>query len=222
MTATLLLEEASTNTTVLAQQLPPTADDGIHHQIITSCNYSNLTKLIRVTTYVLRFIHNRRHSSNQVGTLTSEEQKKAKLLWLHNTQPQASRREIANIRSNSQRLPLVRQLCLFLDQSGALCCGGRIHNASISELAKFPYLLPTKHHFTQLVIYAIHNAQLHAGVNATLTALRQNYWIPAACQIIRQLLKKCVTCQRVIAKPHQAPDPPPLAVTRTEASRPFK
>ena len=72
MTATLLLEEASTNTTVLAQQLPPTADDGIH-QIITSCNYSNLTKLIRVTAYVLRFIHNRRHSSNQVGTLRTEE-----------------------------------------------------------------------------------------------------------------------------------------------------
>ena len=46
MTATLLLEEASTNTTVLAQQLPPTADDGIH---------------------------NRRHSSNQVGTLRTEE-----------------------------------------------------------------------------------------------------------------------------------------------------
>ena len=101
--------------------------------------------------------------------------------------------------------------------------GGRIHNAPISGLAKFPYLLPTKHHFTQIVIYAIHNAQLHAGVNATLTALRQNYWIPAACQVIRQLLKKCVTCQRVIAKPYQAPDPPPpLAVTRTQASRPFQ
>ena len=42
----LILEEASTNTTVLAQQLPPTADDGIH---------------------------NRRHSSNQVGTLRTEE-----------------------------------------------------------------------------------------------------------------------------------------------------
>ena len=72
------------------------------------------------------------------------------------------------------------------------------------------------------MIYAIHNAQLHAGVNATLTALQQNYWIPAAHQIIRQLLKKCVTCQRVIANPYRVPDPPPLAVTRTQASRPFQ
>ena len=72
------------------------------------------------------------------------------------------------------------------------------------------------------MIYAIHNAQLHAGVNATLTALQQNYWIPAARQIIRQLLKKCLTCQRVIANPYRVPDPPPLAVTRTQASRPFQ
>ena len=114
MTATLLLEEVSTDTTAPANQLSPTADDGIH-QIITLCNYSNLTKLIRVTAYVLRFVHNCRHSSNQVGALTSEEQKTAKLLWLHNTQQQAFRREIANIRSNSQCLPLVRQLRLFLD-----------------------------------------------------------------------------------------------------------
>ena len=75
MIATLLLEEVLTDTTTPAQQLSPTVDDGIH-QIITLSNYSNLTKLIRVTAHVLRFIHNCRHSSNQVGALTSEEQKK--------------------------------------------------------------------------------------------------------------------------------------------------
>ena len=41
-------------------------------------------------------------------------------------------------------------------------------------------------------------------------------------QIIRQPLRKCVTCQRVIAKPYQAPDLPPLTMTRTQASRPFQ
>ena len=42
-------------------------------------------------------------------------------------------------KSKGNRLPLVRQLRLFLDSNGLLRCGGRIHNAPISELAKFPY-----------------------------------------------------------------------------------
>ena len=33
--------------------------------------------------------------------------------------------------------------------------------------------------------------------------------------IIRQLLRKCVICQKVIAKPYQAPDLPPLIAGRT-------
>ena len=70
---TLLLEEVLADTTASDQQLLPTIDDGIH-QIISLCSYSNLTKLIRVTAYVLRFINNCRHSLKQVGALTSEKQ----------------------------------------------------------------------------------------------------------------------------------------------------
>ena len=212
--------EAITHTLTLIQQ-PIANDEGIH-QIIPLSHYSNLTKLLRVTAYILRFIHNCRDSSKQLGPLTSVELKKANLLWVLNTQLQVFGNEIANIKSNSNRLPLVHQLRLFLDQCGALRCGGRIHNALICELAKFPYLLPTKHYFTRLIIYATHDIQLHAGVNGTLTAICHSYWIPAACQIIRQLLRKCVICQKVIAKPYQAPDPPPLIAGRTQASRPFQ
>ena len=48
----------------------------------------------------------------------------------------------------------------------------------IAELARFPYLLPSKHALTSLVIWKAHENQLHAGVNATMTAVRQMYWIP--------------------------------------------
>ena len=182
---TLTAEGAMTSTPTSSQHITSTADSRVH-QIITSSNYSNLNKLLRVTANVLRFTHNCRNSSKLVGVLSPVELKKANLLWILNTQQEVFSSEIANIRSKSQRLPLVRQLRLFLDQSGALRCGGRIHNAPIGELAKFPYLLPTKHHFTT------HKAQLYAGVNDTLTSIHQSYWIPAACEMIRQLLRKCV------------------------------
>ena len=73
--------------------------------------------------------------------------------------------------TTSHRLPLVRQLRLFIDSHGTLHCGGRIHNAPTSEFTKFPYLLPTKYPFTKLVMYDTHQRLLQAGTNSTVTAL---------------------------------------------------
>ena len=135
---------------------------------------------------------------------------------IQNTQYQAFRSEIQNIKANSCRIPQ------FLDQSGNLRCGGRIHNAPITELPKLPYLLPAKYPFTTLTVQAIHQAQLHSGVNATLTAIRQKFWIPAARRVVRGILRQCVTYQKVTGRPYQAPDPPPLIKARIQESQPFE
>ena len=58
----------------------------------------------------------------------------------------------------------------------------RIHNAPLSESAKFPYLLLSRFHFTVVIIQQAHAVQLHSGVNAMLTMLHQQYWIPSAQQ----------------------------------------
>ena len=57
----------------------------------------------------------------------------------------------------------VRQLRLFLDHNQLLRCGGRIRNAPLSDLAKFPYISPSRYHFTVLVIKDAHVTQLHSG-----------------------------------------------------------
>ena len=81
-------------------------------------------------------------------------------MWIKETQQAVFTKEINNIKSKTNRLPLARQLQLFLDKSVLIHCGGRIHNAPTTELAKFPYLLPSKHLFTKLVIYSFHEKQL--------------------------------------------------------------
>jgi len=53
---------------------------------------------------------------------------------------------------------LVRQLHLFLDDNNIIHCGGRIHNAPVSELIRFPYLLLQNHPFTTLVIMSVANS----------------------------------------------------------------
>ena len=100
---------------------------------------------------------------------------------------------------------LVKQLCLFLDSDGYIRCGGRIHNAPVAELAKFPYLLPGKHHLTRLIIQDTHERLLHAGISATVTQVLQKYWIVSIRQNTKILLRKCVTCRKVIGKPYTIP-----------------
>ena len=185
--------------------------------------YSSLQKLLAVTAYVLRFINIiRQRVSTNMKHLTTIELAKANIKWLHAVQHEAFFAEISNLKSQSPRLPLVRQLRLFLDEDQLIRCGGRIHNAPLSELTKFPYLLPSKHRFTNLVISQAHVMQHHSGVNSTLTTIRQQYWIPSGRQRVRSLLRKCVICRKTTGKAYTTPDPPPLVKCRVNKTQSFE
>ncbi|XP_065905584.1 uncharacterized protein [Dysidea avara] len=73
-----------------------------------------------------------------------------------------------------------------------------------------------------MFIQQTHKKLHHAGVSTTVTALRQVFWIPTIRQRVKKQLRQCVTCNRLMGKPYQAPDPPPLPRMRVEASQPFK
>ena len=192
------------------------------HQLITVSNFSTLSKLLSVTAYVLRFVQNLRKPSKNTRALTTPELHNARNVWIKNCQQVIYHKEISNMLSKSSpRTALVRQLRLFLDDTGLICCGGRIHNAPVSESAKFPRLLPPKDPFTELVIRDTHIRQLHAGVNSTLTALRLWYWIPAGRQHVKKAISHCVTCKKISGLPYDIPDPPPLPKSRLQQAEPF-
>ena len=149
-------------------------------------NYSRLNRLLVVTAHVFRFIYNLRHPRQQcTGPISVTELDRARKSWIGDCQKEVYWREITNLVSTSpskNRLTLVRQLQLLLDNEGIVRCGGRIHNAPVSELTKFPYLLSPTHPFTALVVYSIHIKFYHTGIIGTLTAIRQSYWIPRGRQ----------------------------------------
>ena len=88
-------------------------------------------------------------------------------------------------------------------------------------MTKFPFLLPPKHWITSLIIYSVYIRLFHTGANATLTALRQKFWIPTARQQIKSQSCKCVICRNHSGKPYQIPDPPPVPNIYTCALIPF-
>ncbi len=193
------------------------------HCVIDIQQFSSLDRLIRVTSYVLRFIGQlRKRTSFRKAQLTVQETIVAETLWIQSCQQSTYQSELGNLTStNKPRITLVKQLRLFLDDQRLIRCRGRIHNAPVSESTKFPILLPTDHPFTKLVVLSIHHQQLHSGVNSTLTAVRQRFWIPRARQLLRKLLRKCVICRKQGGKPYTIPDPPPLPKWRLEDSPPF-
>lgn len=120
----------------------------------------------------------RKLEPEHVGPLSAKERHLALHKWIKTCQALTYPDETANLTCRSRtRLPLVRQLRIFLDSDGFLRCGGRIHNAPLDDSAKFPFLLPPSHPLTKLIIHDAHVKQLHSGVHATLTALRRTFWI---------------------------------------------
>jgi len=199
-------------------------DTGLH-QVIKLTDYSSLPKLLAVTAYTLRFINNLSKSRPKLnGPLTAEELSSAQTKWIKACQQLRYPLEMASAKSKCirpKKPPLVRQLRLFIDDSGLLRCGGRIHNAPLSELARFPYLLPENNHLTALIVNYVHVLLSHAGIGSTLTALQQSFWIPSGRQYVKKLLRKCFVCRRHSGRPYATPESPPLPKVRVQDVPPF-
>jgi len=72
-----------------------------------------------------------------------------------------------------------------------------------------------------MIIQQTHKKLHHAGVSATVTALRQVFWIPTIHQRVKAQLRQCVICNSLMGKLYQAPDPPLLPRIQVEATQPF-
>ena len=65
---------------------------------------------------------------------------------------------------------------------------GRIELAFEAEGSVPPILLPDKHQVTDLIIRQAHHQVLHAGTRATLTHLRETYWIVRGRQQVKRVI----------------------------------
>ncbi|XP_065920288.1 uncharacterized protein [Dysidea avara] len=98
------------------------------NQCIDISSYSTLTKLYRITAYVLRFITNLKATSSKVtGPLTATELNQSQKLWITATQQEIFSNELTNLQSKSSpRLPLVHQLRLYLNKQGIVLCANKL------------------------------------------------------------------------------------------------
>lgn len=215
-----------THSLVNSEENPSEAD---LNNIIDCDRFSDLTRLLRITAYVLRFVNNLKQRSQSPRTrkkrikeLTAEEISSAETLWIKSVQAKSFPEEIKfNKGKQSSQPNKVGLLGLYLDDQQVLRSKGRINNARIEESSKNPALLPSRHHFVDLIIKYVHECVKHSGIRDTLTTIRERMWILCGREAAKRSLRHCVLCRRLEGVPFHAPPTPYLPTTRVSDDPPF-
>lgn len=205
--------------------------DGIHN-IIEIKNFTNLRKLLRVTSYVRRWFQSKTTNNTTIRPVSSKELSSSLKLWILSTQIQSYSQEYAYLvelgevkdkklkKTKIRCPPLVPQLNLILKDS-LITSEGRLHNSSLEDTSKYPIFLPSKHYLTYLIVIECHSRVFHSGVTSTISRIRQEYWIPKIRQIVKSIIFKCILCKKLNGKPFAKPKSPPLVQDRVKEAPSF-
>ncbi|XP_029166208.1 uncharacterized protein LOC114937014 [Nylanderia fulva] len=180
--------------------------------------FSSLHRLLRVTAWCLRWL---KAGCGRCGEPPSTlEIREAHARWITIVQGQAYPTEMRLLRENRAgdvRGPLSK-LTPFIDADGKVRVDGRLKHSLLSFNEKHPVIL--LHDFTALCVIVCHRRTLHGKVQLTLRLLRQQFWIPRGRMVVKQRIRKCITCTR-----WQAAFPQPLMgnlpTSRVTPGRPF-
>ncbi|MBV2113425.1 MAG: aspartyl protease family protein [Candidatus Thiodiazotropha sp. (ex Ctena orbiculata)] len=183
--------------------------------------FSSVTRLLRVTALVSRFINKlKKKNDHYKGQINPSELERAERQWIAYTQKSHYTTLLKAVIENKPN-NLKSQLGVYVDEKGLLRCRGRLERSDINEGSKLPLLLPKDEYFTQLIIEYIHKGCQHAGIALTLAQVRQNYWVPQGRSAVKRILKNCTVCRRWEGGPYQMPPMPPLPRERVTESVPF-
>jgi hypothetical protein len=193
------------------------------HVSLDPAHFSSLNKLIRTTSWILRFIRNCRkpQQERQLGLITVAEHNEARDMWIKRAQIEHFSLELRGLQTKT---PIPRQsriltLTPFLDENGLLRAGGRLSKAPVPYSTRHPIILPQKHDVTRLIITHFHESLYHEGNEHVRNAIRQEFWILNCRAEIRKIAHHCPYCRRRRARPH-APKMADLPSVRLKAHLP--
>lgn len=186
--------------------------------------YSSLSSLVRFVAYGLRLLNNMKYKGKFKisGLLTAKELQASLESIIKLVQQEEFGEEIDKL-SREKKIAASSRLVRLVPiiDNGILRIGGRIKNADVDYEKQCPIILPKNHTFTYLVIRETHAKMMHAGINATLYTIRENYWIIDGRVAVRRILRSCMRCWRV--KPNEIMYPMGnLPKVRLCVARPFE
>ncbi|KRX11896.1 hypothetical protein T07_13198, partial [Trichinella nelsoni] len=128
--------------------------------------------------------------------LTVPELREAEKTWIRQVQ-------VSAYGPGSHRRKDLQQFNPYLDEAGILRVGGRLAFSELPRETRNPMLLPHGDGVVKLLIQQVHEQQLHAGIDQTLAATRKRFWITRGRSAVKEVVRKCVVCRRVTARPFE-------------------
>ncbi|XP_068741884.1 uncharacterized protein [Montipora capricornis] len=169
--------------------------------------YSSWSRLLRVMSWVLRFVKRVRKETRQYltsSTLNLEELQQAGREIVRLVQRQHFLEECLCLKEGRQvkrHSKLANLSPILIDD--VIRVGGRIHRAPIAFEAAHPMILPRSHHVSALIVRYYHRVLGHAGREHVLSVIRQRFWILKGRVLVRQILSSCLSCRKRNAPPLQ-------------------
>ncbi|XP_048486343.1 uncharacterized protein LOC125490601 [Plutella xylostella] len=210
-----------------------TCTENTNNKLINFEDHSNVNRLQRSFSYVLRFIHNCRNKQRKTGILQPEELTASLELLVKLAQEETFSKELSILKNNKPLNPKNPLLSLnpFLDSNDILRVGGRLDSSCYSFEKRHPMLLHSKHTLTKLLFRREHILLLHAGPQLLLSSIREYIWPIAGRDLARTTARQCVVCRKVSGKtttpimgslPKQRVDPGfPFLSTGVDFAGPF-
>ncbi|XP_029158343.1 uncharacterized protein LOC114930654 [Nylanderia fulva] len=161
--------------------------------------YSNLDKTCRILAYCLRFV---KASPRQQTCFISHEETSAALHLMCRLIQRRSFPKECKALTNSKAINLsskILSLSPFMDEQELVRVGSRLKNSNLSFAACHPILLPRDQQLTKQIIIREHRRNMHAGTQATMAAVRQQFWPLSLRFAARKIILGCVKCFK--AKP---------------------
>ena len=151
-------------------------------EIMRCEDYNTLSRLLRVTTYLLRAV---KVFKNAISNPTSD----------HTVFSRLSRPSCSWLITKTSGIRQ-KQFGLFMNEKGLWRCGGRLTNADLPYATKHPILLPQNHPLIAMIARDAHQRVLHIGIKETPTEVRTKYWIIRSRSLLRSIIHHCVLCRR--------------------------
>ena len=157
----------------------------------------SLRKALRIVAYVKRFISICKYETSYPNFITASELTDAMNNLLIQEQKNFYYDEINTLQTSPQvkKSSKIQLLYPFL-YDGVLCVGGRLANGKFNDEAKYQRLVSQQSNLASLILLDLHHAALHAGPNQILALVRTKYWISSCRNLIRKIVRNCVSCCR--------------------------
>ena len=159
--------------------------------------FSSWTKLIHTICYILRW-----RGSNRVrGLISLDEYHYAGRITFKLIQKESFTTEDDTLVKGKEisSKSSIAQPCPYLDDQGIMRARGRLSEADLEFDTKHPFLLPSIHPATRLMMLKCQLDNYHQGVESKRHGLQQNFWILGLRNALRNIQNRCVPCRKYSA-----------------------